>query len=121
MALLCDALVARGHDVELFCAPGSCSTAIVRPLLSAAHPDRIEHAIFEADHVARAFAEIDASAAGFDVVHDHCGFTALAMANRLETPIVHTVHGPFEQDAGAFYTAHGDKATLVCLSEAQAQ
>jgi glycosyltransferase involved in cell wall biosynthesis len=121
VALLCDALVARGHDVELFCAPGSCSTASVRPLLPAAHPDRIEHAIFEADHVARAFAEIDASVTGFDVVHDHCGFTALAMADRLDTPIVHTVHGPFEDDAGAFYAAHADKAALVCLSGAQAR
>jgi glycosyltransferase involved in cell wall biosynthesis len=120
VALLCDALVARGHDVELFCAPGSCSSAFVRPLLAAAHPDRIEHAIFESDHVARAFAEIEASVADFDVVHDHCGFTALAMADRLDTPIVHTVHGPFEDDASAFYAAHAAKASLVCLSEAQA-
>src|SRR2546423_10825317 len=55
LALLCDALVARGHDVELFCAPGSTSTAKVHPLLDAPHPESIERALFEADHAARAF------------------------------------------------------------------
>jgi glycosyltransferase involved in cell wall biosynthesis len=121
VALLCEALVARGHDVELFCSPGSRSQATVRPLLSAPHPDRIEHAIFEADHVARAFAAIENAAGGFDVVHDHCGFTALAMADRLDTALVHTVHGPFDDDAGAFYAHHATKGSLVCLSEAQAR
>jgi glycosyltransferase involved in cell wall biosynthesis len=121
VGLLCEALVARGAEVELFCAPGSRSTATVRPLLAGAHPDRIEHAIFEADHVARAFAAIDAAAPPFDIVHDHCGFTALAMADRLATPLVHTVHGPFDGDAAAFYAHHAAKAALVCLSHTQAQ
>src|ERR1700704_6724503 len=62
VALLCDALVAHGHDVELFCAPGSSSSAKVHPLLEAAHPEHIERALFEADHVACAFAAIDSEA-----------------------------------------------------------
>src|SRR3954462_6648254 len=100
VALLCDALVERGHDVDLFCAPGSRSKANVRPLLSAPHPDRIERALFEADHTGRAFEGIDdAASAGrpFDVVHDHSGFTALSMANRLDPPPPPTVHGPFDR------------------------
>ena len=124
VALLTDALVTRGHQVELFCAPGSTSSAVVRPLLDGTYGDSIERAMFEADHVARAFAEIDAAAERghpFDVVHDHCGYTPLAMADRLQTPTVHTVHGPFDDDAARFYAAHGEKATIVCLSEAQAR
>lgn len=124
LALLCDALVARGHDVELLSAPGSRSRARVRPLLEAPHPDRIGVAAFEADHVACAFAEVDAAAAAgapFDVVHDHSGFTALAMADRLATPLVHTVHGPFGGSACGFYRRHGGKGRLVCLSGAQAE
>jgi glycosyltransferase involved in cell wall biosynthesis len=123
LALLCDALVARGHDVELFSAPGSRSPARVRPLLGEPHPDRIGYAVYEADHVARAFAAIDAAAAEgrpFDVVHDHCGFTALAMADRIAAPLVHTVHGPFRRELCGFYAHHGGKARLVCLSRAQA-
>jgi glycosyltransferase involved in cell wall biosynthesis len=123
VALLCDALVARGHHVELFCAPGSSSRATVRPQLAGAHPDSIERSLFEADHVSRAFAAIDAAAAigrPFDLVHDHCGFTPLAMADRIDTPLVHTVHGPFDDDARAFYARHSEKCVIVCISHAQA-
>jgi glycosyltransferase involved in cell wall biosynthesis len=122
VALLCHALVDHDHEVELFCAPGSTSTATVHPLLDAPHPEHIERALFEADHTARAFAAIDAAAATdrFDVVHDHSGFTALAMADRLGTPLVHTVHGPFDHDTSPYYAMHGPKGRLVCISRSQA-
>jgi glycosyltransferase involved in cell wall biosynthesis len=123
LVLLCDALVARGHDVELFCAPGSRSSARVRTLLEAPHPESIERSLFEADHVATAFGAIDAGAAAgapFDLVHDHSGYTALSMADRLATPLAHTVHGPFAQDTTPYYRRHGAKGTLVCISHAQA-
>ncbi len=123
VALLCDALVEAGHDVELFCAPGSRSRATVRPILDRPHPESIERSLFEADHVARAFRAVDATAKEghpFDVVHDHCGYTPLAMADRLDTPVVHTVHGPFDQDTKPYYAAHGDNGTVVCISRAQA-
>jgi glycosyltransferase involved in cell wall biosynthesis len=123
LALLCDALVARGHDVELFCAPGSRSRARVHPLLEAPHPERIERALFEADHVASAFAAIDAAAAhgaAFDLIHDHNSAAALSMADRIATPLTHTVHGPFDTDTTPFYNRHGGKGELVCISRSQA-
>ena len=101
VADLTEALVDRGHDVTLFCAPGSHSSATTVTLLDEQHPSEIERSLYEADHVARAFAAIDAASregSGFDIVHDHCGFTALAMADRLETPLLHTLHGPFTRD-----------------------
>jgi glycosyltransferase involved in cell wall biosynthesis len=115
-------LVCRGHEVTLFCAPGSHSEAEVVPLLMRPHPDEIERALYEADHVARAFALIDeAAVAGrpYDVVHDHCGFTAFAMADRLSAPVVHTLHGPFTPETAAFYAHHADKAQVVAISRAQ--
>lgn len=115
-------LVGDGHDVELFAAPGTRSTARVHALLRDAHPDDIGLAEFEADHVARAFAAIDrAGAEGrpFDVIHDHCGFTALAMADRIATPVVHTLHGAFDPDTSRFYERHGAKAALVAISRSQ--
>jgi glycosyltransferase involved in cell wall biosynthesis len=123
VALLCDALVEQGHEVELFCTPGSHSKARVHALLEAPHPEKIERALFEADHVACAFAAIEAAAqAGepFDVLHDHCGYTTLAMADRQSTPVVHTVHGPFDQDTTPYYARHGPKGRLVCISRSQA-
>jgi glycosyltransferase involved in cell wall biosynthesis len=52
-------------------------------------------------------------------VHDHCGFTALAMADRIDTPIVHTLHGPFTESTAAFYAHHAHKAQIVAISHAQ--
>jgi glycosyltransferase involved in cell wall biosynthesis len=121
VSALTEALVALGHDVTLFCAPGSTSSARVEVLLGAAHPDEIERALYEADHVARAFAAIESydGFGDFDVVHDHSGFTALALADRLNVPFVHTLHGPFDAGTTAFYAEHGHKAALVAISAAQ--
>src|ERR1019366_1861801 len=95
--------------------------AHVKTLLGESHPDEIERSLYEADHVARAFAEIDLAGGDrrFDLVHDHCGFTALAMADRLDTPLVHTLHGQFTPATAAFYARHGHKAALVGISAAQ--
>jgi glycosyltransferase involved in cell wall biosynthesis len=121
VSVLTEALVRRGNVVTLFCAPGSASSARVVSLLDESHPDEIERSLYEVDHVARAFQEIDLAAgdARFDVVHDHCGFTALAMADRLDTPLVHTLHGQFTASTAAFYAHHGHKAALVGISQAQ--
>jgi glycosyltransferase involved in cell wall biosynthesis len=118
---LTEALVRRGHEVTLFCAPGSVSDANVVTLLDRSHPDEIERSLYEVDHVSQAFDRIDAAADGdrFDVIHDHCGFVGLAMANRIDTPLVHTLHGPFTADTAAFYAHHGHNATLVGISRAQ--
>jgi glycosyltransferase involved in cell wall biosynthesis len=120
--LLCDGLTARGHAVTLFAPPGSESRAAVVPVLEEPHPDDIQKAQFEADHVARAFAEIDAAGERgepYDVIHDHVGHTALAMADRVSAPLVHTLHGPFTEDARRFYAEHGHKARIVAISRAQ--
>jgi glycosyltransferase involved in cell wall biosynthesis len=121
VSTLTEALVARGHDVTLFSAPGSVSRAAVVTLLASAHPDEIERALYEVDHVGLAFDRIDLAALAdrFDVIHDHCGFTGLAMANRIATPLVHTLHGPFDPSTSAFYSHHGHKGTLVGISRAQ--
>jgi len=121
VSALTEALVRRGHEVTLFCAPGSVSAATVTTLLDAVHPDEIERALYEVDHVARAFEVIDGAVGRhrFDVIHDHCGFTALAMADRIGTPIVHTLHGQFTPSTATFYVRHGHKALLVGISRAQ--
>lgn len=121
VSALTEALVALGHDVTLFCAPGSVSTARVETLLGTVHPDEIERALYESDHVARALTAIEphGGPSRFDVVHDHSGFTALALADRLDVPFVHTLHGPFDAGTAAFYSGHGHKAALVAISAAQ--
>jgi glycosyltransferase involved in cell wall biosynthesis len=120
--LLAEGLVERGHDVTMFAPPGSESPADVQVPLDRPHPDEIGLSLHEADHVARAWAALDeAAAAGapFDVLHDHAGFVAVAMADRFGTAVVHTLHGPFTRDTSRFYGAHAGKATFIALSRAQ--
>jgi glycosyltransferase involved in cell wall biosynthesis len=122
VALLCDELVARGHEVMLFAAPGSRSAADVRAALELTHADQIGSSLHESDHVGAAYDAIDLAAADgrpFDVVHDHSGFTAVAMAARVSVPVVHTVHVPFDDETRPFYTRHGHKARLVAISRYQ--
>lgn len=123
VALVADALVDAGHDVTLFAAPRSHSRARVVTLLDRLHAHEIGASVVEADHVGRAFAEIEQAELDgrpFHLVHDHSGWVAVAMADRLPVPVLHTVHGSFEENAQRFYAAHGHKAAISCISRAQA-
>ncbi len=122
VALLCDELVARGHEVTLFAAPGSHSAARVCSPLEGTHADQIGSSLYESDHVGAAYDAVDrAGAEGrpFDLVHDHSGFTAVAMASRVSVPVVHTLHAPFNDETCPFYARHGHKARLVAISDFQ--
>jgi glycosyltransferase involved in cell wall biosynthesis len=122
IAKLADGLVRRRHDVVLLAAPGSRSAAHVVPLLERDHADRIGEALFEADHVARALTVIDNAARGgrpFDIVHDHSGFVLVAFADRVDVPVLHTLHGPFTPETSTFYRRHADKVWLAALTRAQ--
>jgi glycosyltransferase involved in cell wall biosynthesis len=121
VALLAAELTERGNEVTLFAAPGTRSRAQVLSPLERPQPDSIETALYEADHVASTFARMEQVDPPFDVLHDHCGFTAFAFADRITTPVVHTLHGPFTDDTSAFYARHGHKAAAVALSCYQAE
>ena len=122
VALLCEELVVRGHEVTLFAAPGSRSAARVHSPLQGTHADEIGSSLYESDHVGAAYDAVDHAATEgrpFDVVHDHSGFTAVAMANRVSVPVVHTLHAPFNDETRPFYGRHGRKARLVAISRYQ--
>jgi glycosyltransferase involved in cell wall biosynthesis len=120
VALLTTKLEERGNDVTLFAAPGTHSLAEVLSPLEGTHPDEIQMALYEADHVSSAFARMDETEPPFDVLHDHSGFVAFAFADRIATPMIHTLHGPFTPETSAFYARHASKASVVALSRYQA-
>jgi glycosyltransferase involved in cell wall biosynthesis len=121
IALLAGELTERGNDVTLFAAPGTRSRAEVLSPLEGPHPDEIEMALYEVDHVASTFDRIEQAGEPFDVIHDNCGFTAFAFADRIDIPLVHTLHGPFTDETRAFYARHAYKARAVALSRYQAE
>ena len=47
VSVLSEALVKRGNEVTLYCAPGSTSSADVVTLLDDTHPDEIERSLYE--------------------------------------------------------------------------
>jgi glycosyltransferase involved in cell wall biosynthesis len=119
---LADGLVRRGHEVTLLAPPGTESPARVRPLLDGEFPDRIGETQLDVDHVASALAVVDDAARRgrpFHVIHDHAGFTLTAFADRIDVPVLHTVHGPFTDETRPFYSRHAAKVWLSALSRAQ--
>jgi glycosyltransferase involved in cell wall biosynthesis len=121
IALLAAELTERGNAVTLFAAPGTRSRAEVLSPLEGPHPHEIETSLYEADHVASAFAGIEEADEPFDILHDNCGFAAFAFADRIDTPVLHTLHGPFTEETFAFYSRHAHKASVVALSRYQAE
>ena len=57
--LLCQGLVAHGHQVTLFAAPESESDAHVVAVLDEPQPDQIEHSLIDATHVGSVVDRID--------------------------------------------------------------
>ncbi len=113
--LLCEALVARRDDVTPFAAPGSRAPARVHPLLGQSHPGAVASSLHESNNVACAWEQIEPATdrgCAFDLVHDRSGFTALAMADRVNVPVVRTIDGAFDRDTSRVYQRHGGKARL---------
>jgi glycosyltransferase involved in cell wall biosynthesis len=123
IADLAGGLVRRGHDVSLLAAPGSQSDAKVVTLLERDYAEKIGGTVVDVDHVARALTVIDEAARRgrpFHIIHDHSGFALVAVADRVDIPVLHTLHGPFDDESRAFYGRHGRKVWLSSLSDAQA-
>ena len=112
---LADELAARGHDVTLFASGDSVTKAGLVPAFSHQMPDRIGQTMYDVRQVAAAY-EL---AGGFDVLHDHTGFTGAAFASFIDTPVVHTLHGPFTAEVCDFYRAFRDSANYVSISSYQ--
>lgn len=119
IASLVRGLAAAGHAVTLFAAPGSASGhARVVAVLDRQCADEIGRARHEADHV-RTVLDLIPYEGRFDVVHDHGDGTLLAFADSIDVPVVHTLHGPFDDQGRAFYARHAHRARFVALSRAQ--
>ena len=91
VSLLTEELVRRGHDVTLFAAGDSKTTANLRSFY--AHGYRENEEIWdwrvpETLNAATAFEE----ASGFDVMHSHSYHFALPFTRFVSTPVLHTYH-----------------------------
>jgi glycosyltransferase involved in cell wall biosynthesis len=117
VSVLTEGLVAAGHDVTLFAAPGSVTSArLVTPLerpIPLGDPAGISEELL---HAATAYLAAD----GFDVVHDHTGLgPAMGAMLSDQTPVVHTLHGPWTAPSGRLLQRLSQHVHLVAISQAQ--
>jgi glycosyltransferase involved in cell wall biosynthesis len=116
VALLADGLTDRGHDVTLFAPPGSTTKArLVSPLGERLPPDSIGNPWYEASHAMSAYEGSDR----FDILHDHTGPVGVSIGALIESPIVHTLHGPFTPQALMLYSRIARHLWFVAISENQ--
>ncbi len=99
VSLLADGLVDAGHDVTLFASGESQTKATLVSVFDKAPSEQIGLAMPELHHALACYER----AGEFDVVNDHSGLPAAALGGAISTPVVHTVHGPLDGDAGPIY------------------
>ena len=99
VALLADGLVAAGHEPTLFASGDSRTRARLRYVWKRAPSERIGQSYWELRHALAAFSRADE----FDVIHDHTGMLGLTLGGLVDTPVVHTVHGPLDGEPGEMY------------------
>ncbi|HVX22171.1 MAG TPA: glycosyltransferase family 4 protein [Acidimicrobiales bacterium] len=117
VAAVAEGLVRHGHDVTVYAAPGSSTTArLVTPLRAPAVLGDPSSAGDELYHAMAAY--LDASS--FDVIHDHTGLgPALGAVLSGSPAVVHTLHGPWTEPARRFFEALQRRVHLVAISHAQ--
>jgi glycosyltransferase involved in cell wall biosynthesis len=99
VSLLADGLVDAGHDVTLFATGDSSTKAKLDVVYERAPSEWIGRSFWELRHVLHCYEHQDE----FDVIHDHSGPFAGVLSAAIETPVVHTVHGPLNGEPGQLY------------------
>jgi glycosyltransferase involved in cell wall biosynthesis len=120
VSLLADGLVDAGHDVTLFASGDSHTKAELAAVHPVAPSEWIGNSFWELRHVLGCYERADE----FDVINDHSGPFAAALGASIDTPVVHTVHGPLDGEPGELYdqvTAVAPRTGFISLSLNQRQ
>jgi glycosyltransferase involved in cell wall biosynthesis len=99
--LLAEGLTAQRHEVTLFASGDSRTNARLQAVYPTAPSELIGRTVPDLRHVLSALESADE----FDVINDHTGPLAAALGELVETPVVHTVHGPLDGEPGEVYEA----------------
>jgi len=99
VALLADGLVDAGHQPTLFASGDSRTRARLVHVFEHAPSEWIGHTYWELRHTLSALVRANE----FDVIHDHTGMLGLTLGGLVDTPVVHTVHGPLNGEPGEMY------------------
>jgi glycosyltransferase involved in cell wall biosynthesis len=115
VSLLADGLVEAGHEVTLFASGDSRTHAKLEFVYEHAISHLIGRTLPELNHALACYER----AADFDVINDHSGLPAAALGAGVATPVLHTVHGPLDGEAGPIYrrvARYAPQVGLISLS-----
>lgn len=117
VSALTEELVRRGHEVTLFAAGGSVTSAELRagsqqPLWEMEGTDQLGLRMLQAEDVIR-------HSRGFDVIHSHLDHLLWWFAPRVDTPVLTTLHGRLDTQAMRQILALHQSQPLVAISHAQ--
>ncbi|HEY6673629.1 MAG TPA: glycosyltransferase family 4 protein [Rubrobacteraceae bacterium] len=119
VSLLTDGLVQRGHHLTLYAPGTSTTTGELRApfdeavelggmdFYSAVHPMAVQSLapFLEAER--------------YDIIHDHTGPIAACLGALSDTPVLHTLHGPFNPDVKQLFSMIKDEIYFNSISDAQ--
>ncbi|HEV8098004.1 MAG TPA: glycosyltransferase family 4 protein [Gaiellaceae bacterium] len=111
VSLLADGLAKDGHDVTLFASGDSRTRAKLAWVFEHAPSEQIGRSLPDLRHALAAYERAD----DFDVINDHTGHVGAVLGGLVETPVVHTVHGPLDGEPGQVYESIGRVAPKVGL------
>jgi glycosyltransferase involved in cell wall biosynthesis len=111
VALLANGLVDAGHDVTLYAAGGSRTKASLEAVFQDPPSTLIGRSLPELRHAFACYERADE----FDVINDHSGPLGATLGALVETPVLHTTHGPLVGEPGEVYEHVGRVAPEVGL------
>lgn len=126
IAMLCDGLTDKGHEVTLFAA--ACSTAKAKKLVSVYEKPLLEsnvswsNPVWNLRNLSIAFEA--ANNGEFDIIHSHLDLWTLFFHNLTKTPVLHTMHNPLyrtnadatKDDRLRLFTEEAYRTNIVFIS-----
>jgi len=113
--LLTEELVKRGHEVHLFASGDSRTSAKLETAYPVAQRQLLGNPVPDLLHVTEAFLR----ASEFDVIHNHAGYSGIALANFVSTPVLTTLHGIFTDINKPFFSRFKDSVYYNSISDEQ--
>ena len=127
VAMLCDGLTDKGHEVTLFASPGSTAkgnliSVFDKPLLDA--KIAWSNPIWNLRNLS--LATEMANKGKFDIIHSHLDLWSLFFCNLTKTPVLHTMHNPLylanadanKDDRLRLFKEEAKRTNIVFISQA---
>jgi glycosyltransferase involved in cell wall biosynthesis len=105
-----------GHDVTLYSTADATCPVERRWTYDRGRGDQIGNTAVEARHVLDAYEAL----AGSDLIHDHTLLGPVVASHICTSPVVTTVHSPFDEDLQHLYRRPAQQIAVVAISHDQA-